>query len=422
MDRLRIVGGASLNGSVEVAGSKNAALAVLSSVLLMDGPVTLTNVPNIADVRIKLALLSMLGVGIERNGGTVVLTPGAHAITEPSEEDVRPIRTSFYVFGPLLAKHGYARLPMPGGCKIGERPVDFHLKGLEEMGADVHQTTGHYVGKAGRLKGATILLDFPSAGATQHLMSAATLADGLTTIHNAAMEPEVATLARFLKAMGARIEGEGTSTITIVGCERLSGGEFRVPADRMQAGTYLLMGAATQGCVRVNGILPSEQTALVQKMAQAGVKVSEGPDWIEASIDRRMTGVNIKTMPYPGFATDMQQPMCGALVGAVGWSEIEETIYESRQGHVSELARMGARISQKGIFTLIDGTDKLEGADVEASDLRAGAALVIAGLRAEGVTTIRNIHYIDRGYQDLEETIRSLGGSIERIGAPSLTV
>jgi UDP-N-acetylglucosamine 1-carboxyvinyltransferase len=418
MDLLKITGDAPLSGSINVAGSKNAALAVLSSVLLSSGTVNLTNVPDISDVRIKLALLELLGCSVERSGSQVSITPFARSISEPAEADVRPIRTSFYVFGPLLARTGHARLPMPGGCRIGERPVDFHIKGLEQMGASIQQTEGHYVAAAKSLRGASIHLDFPSAGATQHLMSAASVAKGMTTIHNAAMEPEVITLAGFLVQMGARIEGAGTSTITITGVESLHGCEFRVPEDRVQAGTYLLMGPATCGKVRVNGILPDHQTALVSKLLQAGAEISEGHDWIEASASDRLKGVRIKTMPYPGFATDIQQPMCAALTTAVGWSEIEETIYESRTGHVAELARMGARISQRGAFTMIDGPSKLEGAEVEASDLRAGAALVLAGLMAKGETTIRNVHYIDRGYQDLERNIRSLGGRIERMSDP----
>ncbi len=422
MDLLRITGDAPLSGSVDVAGSKNAALAVLSSVILSSDAVTLTNVPDISDVRIKLALLELLGASVERDGSRVTIQPFAREPQEPAEADVRPIRTSFYVFGPLLARTGHARLPMPGGCRIGERPVDFHIKGLEQMGAVIHQTEGHYVATAKRLHGANILLDFPSAGATQHLMSAASIAEGVTTIHNAAMEPEVTTLAAFLTQMGARIVGAGTSTITIMGIKKLHGCEYRVPEDRVQAGTYLLMGPATLGKVRVNGILPDHQTALVSKLLQAGAEISEGHDWIEASAARPLKGVRIKTMPYPGFATDIQQPMCAALTTGVGWSEIEETIYESRTGHVSELARMGARISQRGAFTMIDGPARLEGAEVEASDLRAGAALVLAGLMAKGETTIRNVHYIDRGYQDLEKNIQGLGGRIERIADPGARV
>ncbi len=415
MEVLKIRGGTPLNGEIEVAGSKNAALALFSATPLIDGPITLQNVPEISDADIKLGLLRSLGIEATRDGTTVYLDGSTIKSCQPEDTSVRPIRTSFYLLGPLLARFGKAVLPAPGGCKIGARPVDFHLKGLGLMGAEIEMTGGCYVGSAPDLHGAEIYLDYPSAGATQHMMCTATLADGITTIQNAAMEPEVVSLAGFLNAMGARIEGAGSSTITITGVKRLPGGEYRVPADRMQAGTYLLAAAATQGSVAVTGILPQDQTALVQKLKDAEVETTQGHDWVRVTANARPKGIRVKTMPHPGFPTDLQQPLAAVLATASSPSWIRETIYESRIGHIQELNRMGADLRLQGETTFIEPVPKLKGARVEASDLRAGAALVIAALAAEGETQITNIHFIDRGYARLEETLRSLGADIERV-------
>ena len=415
MDVLRIRGGKRLAGEVDVPGSKNAALAILSSVPLAAGKLVLHNVPRISDVQIKLALLEDFGVQIERREGTVFIDCSQLKYHEPDETRVRPIRTSFYLLGPLLARMGKARLPMPGGCLIGARPVDFHLKGLELLGATIKLENGCYVAHADKLVGTEIYFDFPSAGATQHLMATSVLASGVTTIHNAAMEPEVTTLAGFLNAMGAKIEGAGTSTITIIGVEGLSSCEYTIPADRLQAGTYLLSAAATQGDVTVRGVLPEHQTAMVNKLREAGAEADEGADWVRVACDRQLKSIRIKTMPYPGFPTDMQQPMAAVLALAKGNSVVDETIYESRIGHVPELNRMGANLRVEGRSTIIEGVPSLTGAVVQASDLRAGAALCLAALAAEGETFIKNVHYLDRGYDHFEDRITSLGGEIERI-------
>jgi UDP-N-acetylglucosamine 1-carboxyvinyltransferase len=356
---------------------------------------------------------------VEWEGNTLHLDATDLVDAVPDPERMERIRTGFYLLGPLLARQGKATLPMPGGCNIGARPVNFHLTGLGLLGATIEQHSGNYIAKTDGLRGAEIFLDFPSAGATQHLMSAATLADGNTVIQNAAMEPEVTSLADFLNQMGARIEGAGTSTITITGVSQLNGTTFRIPADRMQAGTYLLAGAITRGDVTVTGIIPETQKALVQKLREAGAEAIEDGDQVRLVVDRRLSAIDVRTMPYPGFPTDLQQPMAAVLSLADGMSTIEETIYESRIGHIKQLNRMGANIETRGTNTLITGVDKLEGASVEASDLRAGAALVLAGLAARGVTTIRNVHYIDRGYEDFEATLRRLGASIERKGTLS---
>jgi UDP-N-acetylglucosamine 1-carboxyvinyltransferase len=414
MEVLKIRGGTPLVGEVEIPGSKNAALALLSAVPLSKGQIVLHNVPDISDVHIKLNMLKSFGALVEWREGTLYIDASTMHSWKPEEVDQRPIRTGFYLLGPLLARHGRALLPMPGGCKIGARPVDYHLKGLAMLGAKIELVNGCYQGVAEHLKGAEIYFDFPSAGATQHLMATATLAEGVTTIQNAAIEPEVTALAAFLCAMGARIEGAGTSTITIMGVSQLNGCNFRVPADRMQAGTYLLAGAITRGDIRVTGILPEDQTAMVQKLKEAEITVDEGPDWVRVRGERRPKGIRIRTMPHPGFPTDIQQPMSALLAIAKGSSVIEETIYESRIGHVAELCRMGAQMTIQNRTTIIEGVEQLHYATVEASDLRAGAALILAGLAADGETTIKNIHFIDRGYEYIEQRLTSLGAHIKR--------
>ena len=415
MEVLRIVGGTPLRGEVNVAGSKNAALAILASVPLVDGSVVLHNVPNISDIRIKLALLERLGVVSEfREGSLFINTAGLKAAELP-EDEVRKIRTGFYMLGPLLMRLGSVHLPMPGGCKIGARPVDFHLKGLRALGVDIETVSGNYVASSKGAQGTEIYLDAPSAGATQHLLATATLVPGCTVIQNASIEPEVVSLAGFLLSAGAKIEGAGTSTITITGVESLHDCSYSVPADRMQAGTYLLAGAITGGDVTCRGILPEEQTALVNKLKEAGYHAEEGHDWVRVWADKRGRGIRVKTMPYPGFPTDIQQPMASLLCLADGPSSIEETIYESRIGHISELERMGASIRISGQSTIIEGVNELQGAVVEASDLRAGAALCLAAFAAHGESIIKNVHYIDRGYENLEGTFSQLGGQIERL-------
>jgi UDP-N-acetylglucosamine 1-carboxyvinyltransferase len=420
MNVFKISGGRRLAGDVDVAGSKNTALAIMSSVVLAEGTVVLHNVPDVSDTRIKASLLEKFGAKVTRENGSMWIDCTSISQGEPDEETVRSIRTSFYLLGPLLARIGKVVLPAPGGCKIGARPVDFHLRGLAMLGAPVDLIGGNYVVEAKELVGAEIYLDFPSAGATQHLMATATLAKGHTVIQNAAAEPEVTVLADFLIQLGARIEGAGTSTITITGVEKLGGCEYRIPADRLQAGTYLLAGAITGGDVTVRGILPEHQTALINKLREAGAYAEEGADWVRVATSDRLEGIKIKTMPYPGFPTDMQQPMAALLCLADGTSVVEETIYESRIGHIQELVRMGANIRVEGRSAIITGVDRLRGAVVESSDLRAGAALVLAGLAAKGETIVKNIHFIDRGYEAFEQTLCQLGGKVSRVQAPEL--
>jgi len=412
-----IKGGARLSGVVDVAGSKNAALAIMSAVVLAEGTTILHNVPNVSDTRTKAKLLEVFGAKVQWREGSLLIDCTNLHDGEADEEMVRSIRTSFYLLGPLVSRIGYVTLPAPGGCKIGARPVDLHVKGLRALGADLDLSDSRYTVRATELVGTEIYLDVPSAGATQHLMATATLAKGITVIQNAAIEPEVTALADFLNRMGAKVEGAGTSTISIHGVSKLTACGYTIPTDRLQAGTYLLAGAITGGDVTVRGIIPDNQTAVVNKLREVGAEVTEGPDWVRVQATANLKGVNIKTMPYPGFPTDMQQPMTALLTICEGMSVVEETIYESRIGHVQELNRMGATIMQKDRTSIVTGPARLRGATVAASDLRAGAALVLAGLAAEGETLVKNIHFIDRGYDNLEGTLTSLGADIIRISA-----
>ncbi len=414
MQAFSIHGGRRLVGTVDVTGSKNSTLSLLSAVLLSKGPIVLRNAPDIVDVRSKAKLLESLGARIQWIGTDLHIDCSKIDSSSVDIELAQSIRTSFSLLGPLLARLGKAYLPSPGGCRIGARPVDYHLKGLAALGATIDQENGFYVAKTKGLRGASVYLDKPSPGATQHLMVAAVLAKGITTIQNAAMEPEVVTLADFLNAMGARVNGAGTSMIEIEGVSELSGTTFRAAPDRIQAGTYMMAAAITGGDVTVRGLMPDAQAPIVSKLLEAGAEVTVGFDEIRVQATQRLKAVKIRTMPYPGFPTDLQQPMCALMSIAEGTSIVEETVYESRIGHVRELVRMGANIHQTQLTSIITGVDHLEGADVEASDLRAGAALVLAGLAAEGNTIIRSIHHIDRGYERLEQTLSSLGASIVR--------
>jgi UDP-N-acetylglucosamine 1-carboxyvinyltransferase len=414
MQAFSIHGGRRLVGTVDVTGSKNSTLSLLSAVLLSKGPIVLRNAPDIVDVRSKAKLLESLGARIQWIDTDLHIDCSKIDSSSVDIELAQSIRTSFFLLGPLLARLGKAYLPSPGGCRIGARPVDYHLKGLAALGATIDQENGFYVAKTKGLRGASVYLDKPSPGATQHLMVAAVLAKGITTIQNAAMEPEVVTLADFLNAMGARVNGAGTSMIEIEGVSELSGTTFRAAPDRIQAGTYMMAAAITGGDVTVRGLMPDAQAPIVSKLLEAGAEVTVGFDEIRVQATQRLKSVKIRTMPYPGFPTDLQQPMCALMSIAEGTSIVEETVYESRIGHVRELVRMGANIHQTQLTSIITGVDHLEGADVEASDLRAGAALVLAGLAAEGNTIIRSIHHIDRGYERLEQTLSSLGASIVR--------
>ena len=415
MTVLRIKGNKELNGKVAISGSKNAGLALLSAVILGDGNFIFENVPQIKDIKHKLGLLELLGAKYAWNGSSLDVDCTEIISDDEEKANIPQTRTSFNLLGPLVARTGKAVIPTPGGCNIGARPVDFHLKGLAALGIDIELKNGHYHAFTDRLKGAEIYLDFPSTGATQHLMSTACLAEGTTIIHNAALEPEIITLSEFLNKRGARVEGAGTSTITITGVTSLDGCTYRVLPDRLQASTFLIAGAITRGDVTVEGILPEHLTAITNKLKETEAKISEGPDWVRIQAPEKLKGIKVKTMPYPGFPTDIQQPTAALLATAKGTSIVEETIYEGRIGHIAELNRMGAKITLEGRASVIEGSKNINGATVEASDLRAGAALCLAGLAATGETIVKNVHLIDRGYEDFEYHLNSLGADIERI-------
>ncbi|MEI6513371.1 MAG: UDP-N-acetylglucosamine 1-carboxyvinyltransferase [bacterium] len=416
MNGFKVRGGASLHGVARVGGSKNAALALLAGALCVEGEVVLHNFPAVSDVLLMVDLLRLMGVKAERNGDTLWMDVRGLNCSEPPENYVRKMRASFYLMGPLLARLGRAKMPVPGGCQIGTRPVDYHIKGLHQLGAEITQTQGAYEAVASQLVGAEIYFDFPSAGATQHLMTAAVLAEGNTLIQHAAMEPEVLDLAYFLNRMGARIEGAGTNTITIQGVRKLQGGEYSLISDRVQAGSYLLAGAITHGDVTVEGVHPEHLQPLNLKMRECGVNVTEGNDWVRVQNPNRHNATDITTMPFPGFPTDLQQPMCAFLTLANGASVVREQVYDGRNKHVGELQRMGADIkATDGRTFIINGVDRLTAARVEAHDLRGGAAMIIAALAAEGESLVSGAEYVDRGYQGFEEALNNLGGSIERV-------
>ncbi len=416
MESYIITGGTPLRGTVEISGSKNAALALMAGSLLIEGEVVLHNVPQIEDVATMLALLEGLGVRWEREGSSLRLDTSTLTSAEPDPKLVNRMRASFYIFGPLLARMGYAHMPHPGGCQIGSRPVNFHLNGLRALGAAIQEQETLYIAHASRLKGARIYLDVPSAGATQQLMTAAVYADGLTIIENAAMEPEVVNLANFLNAAGARIEGAGTSTLYIEGVRQLNRQiEYAVIPDRLEAGTFAIAAAITRGAVTIERVIPEHLHSVLAKLSESGVQVQETESAIRVQAHDPLRAVDIRTLPYPGFPTDLQQPMCAYLTLTQGASVVHETIYENRVQHVPELQRMGADLMVEGRTIVIRGVARLRGARVRATDLRGGAALVLAALAAEGTSTIDEVYHIDRGYERLEEKLRALGACIERV-------
>ncbi len=418
MDKLIIQGGAVLRGDVWISGSKNAALPILSAALLSEGLVTIGNLPHLQDVTTTIELLGALGitVSIDEKMRLEVDTSTLNNLTAPYDL-VKTMRASILVLGPMLARYGEANVSFPGGCAIGSRPVDLHLRGLESMGAQIEIDEGYIRARSnGRLKGAFILMDMVSVGATENLMMAAALAEGTTTIENAAREPEIVDLANCMNAWGADVQGAGTSTMTINGVEKLSGGFFNVMPDRIETGTYLAAAAATGGRVKVVQTDPSTLEAVLLKLEETGAKITKGEDWIELDMQgRRPRAVSLKTAPYPAFPTDMQAQLTAVNAVAEGVGTITETIFENRLMQVQELNRMGANITVEGNTAVVTGVDKLKGAPVMASDLRASAALVIAGMVAEGETVVDRIYHIDRGYECIEEKLQQLGCKIKRV-------
>ena len=418
MDTLRIRGGRRLEGEIAISGAKNAALPELCAALLTSGRVQLHNVPKLQDVATMLKLLRTMGVvATEGEGGeaTISLVAAEVASREAPYELVKTMRASILVLGPLVARFGEARVSLPGGCAIGTRPVDQHLKGLQAMGAEIVVEHGYIVARAARLKGARIRTDMVTVTGTENLLMAATLAEGETILENAAQEPEIGDLAEMLIAMGARIEGHGTSRIRIVGVDRLQGVSHRIVADRIEAGTFLCAVAAAGGDVVLRGARADHLEAVVDKLREAGATVEAGAGWVRVRASGRLRAASVRTSEYPAFPTDMQAQLMALDCIADGTATITETIFENRFMHVNELVRLGAKIEVDGRVAVVQGVEKLSGATVMATDLRASAGLVIAALVADGETTIERIYHLDRGYDRMEAKLRTLGADIERV-------
>jgi UDP-N-acetylglucosamine 1-carboxyvinyltransferase len=418
MDRLMIHGGAALDGDVRISGAKNAALPILAATLLADGPVSVGNVPHLQDVTTMIELLGRMGVSVTIDDKMRVEVD-ASTIREPVApyELVRTMRASIVVLGPLLARFGRADVSLPGGCAIGARPVNIHVAGLQAMGADIQIENGYIRARAERLTGARLVLETVTVTGTENLLMAATLAEGETIIENAAREPEVVDLAEFLTAMGARIAGAGTDRIVVQGVKSLHGASYDVLPDRIETGTYLVAGAITGGRVRTKGTRPDHLDAVLSKLREAGADVSAGEDWIDRDMrGRRPRAVDIRTAPYPAFPTDMQAQFAALNTIAEGASAVTETIFENRFMHMLEMRRLGADIRIEGNTAIIRGRPELTAAPVMATDLRASASLVLAGLVAKGSTEIHRIYHIDRGYECIEEKLEQLGAHIKRVG------
>ena len=418
LDKLVIQGGHRLNGDLRISGAKNAALPILAATLLASDPITIRNLPHLHDITTMIELLGCMGVELTIDE-KLSIEVDATGITEFSApyELVKTMRASILVLGPMVARFGRAHVSFPGGCAIGSRPVDLHLRGLEAMGAKINVEGGYINAEVdGRLQGARILMETVTVGGTENIMMAAALADGRTVIENAAREPEVVDLALCLIAMGAKISGHGSDTIVIDGVEQLHGCSYDVMPDRIEAGTYLVAAAATGGKIRVRDVCPDHLEVVLHKLADAGADISQGEDWIELDMaGRRPKAVSIKTAPYPGFPTDMQAQFTAMNAIAEGTSTVTETVFENRLIQTHEMNRMGASITIEGNTAIINGQESLQGAPVMATDLRASASLVIAGLVATGETRIDRIYHIDRGYECIEEKLQSLGADIRRL-------
>jgi UDP-N-acetylglucosamine 1-carboxyvinyltransferase len=418
MDKLEIQGGQPLEGEIRISGAKNATLPILAGALLADGPVTIANVPHLQDVTTTIELLGRMGVSvtIDDRMRVEIDTSTIKEFFAPYEL-VKTMRASILVLGPLLARFGRADVSLPGGCAIGSRPVNIHVAGMQAMGADINIENGYIRARSnGRLHGARLVLETVTVTGTENLMMAAVLADGETVIENAAREPEVVDLANFLIAMGARIRGAGTDTLVIEGVERLAGTHYEVLPDRIEAGTYLVAGAITGGHVRVKNVRADHLDAVLGKLREAGARVDAGENWIEVDMrGRRPRSVDVRTAPYPAFPTDMQAQFAALNTVADGVGTIIETIFENRFMHMLEMRRMGAEIRLEGNTAIIKGVDRLTAAPVMATDLRASASLVLAGLVAEGRTEVDRIYHIDRGYECIEEKLQQLGAQIKRV-------
>jgi len=419
MDSIIVRGGTPLHGQIRVAGAKNAALTLMPATLLTEEPLTLTNVPRLSDIRTMSQLLQSLGTEVASMQGGQVITLSSYnlASTTADYEIVRKMRASNLVLGPLLAREGYATVSLPGGCAIGARPMDIHITGLEALGAEIELRDGYLHAKTkGGLKGAVVELRFASVGATENIVMAATLAKGTTVLKNAAREPEIVDLVKCLRAMGAEIEGEGTSTITIEGVDRLHGATHQVVTDRIELGTYMIAPVIAGGEVELIGGRIDLLQSFCEKLDEAGVSITETPAGLKvARKNGRIRAVNVKTEVFPGFPTDLQAQMMALMCTAAGESHLEETIFENRFMHAPELMRMGAQIDVHGGVATVKGVERLRGAPVMATDLRASVSLILAGLAAEGETRVARVYHLDRGYEHVEEKLSAVGASIERM-------
>jgi UDP-N-acetylglucosamine 1-carboxyvinyltransferase len=417
MDKLQIRGGVPLEGEVKISGSKNATLPILAGAILASEPVVVGNVPHLKDVTTMIQLIARMGATVTIDERSRIEVDGSSIKdTMAPYELVKTMRASILVLGPLLARFGTADVSLPGGCAIGARPVNIHVAGLQAMGADITIDSGYIRARAGRLKGARLVLDTVTVTGTENLMMAATLADGETILENAAREPEVVDLANFLIAMGAKIQGAGTDKIVVQGVEKLHGTQYEVLPDRIEAGTYLLAGAITRGHVRLKNTRPDHLDAVLAKLTETGAKVATGDTWIEVDMrGKRPRAIDVRTAPYPAFPTDMQAQFAALNTVADGVGTVIETIFENRFMHMLEMRRLGAEIRLEGNTAIIRGVERLTGAPVMATDLRASASLVLAGLVAEGRTDVERIYHIDRGYEAIEEKLAQLGAQIKRV-------
>jgi UDP-N-acetylglucosamine 1-carboxyvinyltransferase len=415
MQKLNIRGGKTLNGSVRISGAKNAALPIISASLLSAEPLALTNVPQLNDIGTMVKLLAQMGVKADRSAESLTLSAANITDKTAPYELVKTMRASILVLGPLLARFGEAKVSLPGGCAIGARPVDLHIKGLEAMGASITIEAGYILARAAKLKGARILMETVTVTGTENLMMAACLADGTTTLENAAREPEVVDLALCLIAMGAKITGHGTDKITVVGVEKLHGARYAVMPDRIETGTFLAAVAATGGDVTLTNAAPDTLDAVIDRLRESGATITATADTLRIVANKRPKPISLKTAPYPAFPTDMQAQFIALNCVASGTAVVTETIFENRFMHVQELVRLGAKIEIEGNTAIVHGVEKLTGAGVMATDLRASACLVIAGLVAHGETIIDRIYHLDRGYDHIEAKLTALGAQIERL-------
>lgn len=417
MERLVIKGGYPLYGDIEVSGAKNAAVAILpAAIMACNGKCIIDNIPDISDIKCILRIIQSLGANVEKVNNTVTIDSTCIDSVNANTEDVRKMRASYYLLGALLGRFKKARVEMPGGCAIGVRPIDQHIKGFEALGTKVRIEHGVVIAEAEKLVGTNIYFDVVSVGATINVMLAAVFAEGKTVLENSAKEPHVVDVANFLNSMGADIKGAGTDVIKINGVKELTGCNYSVIPDQIEAGTYMMAVAACGGKVNINNVIPKHLESISAKLIEMGVNIEENGDSITLERSSELKGVNVKTLPYPGFPTDIQQPMTTLLSMAKGRSIVNESIWESRFKHVDELKKMGAKINVKNNIAIIEGVGKLTGAKVVATDLRAGAAMIIAGLAASGTTEISKIEHIDRGYPHIERKLNSIGAKISRIG------